>query len=139
MFTDDVMHRLLAVLVCGVVLFFSACEQKEPAPAEAAAIDPSALEHERLFGAEAKAADITWRSSGLGIRILSQGEGPSPKMTDTIRVHYIGRLKDGHVFDDSHARGRPSDFVVNYLITGWAAAMPTLKAGGRAVFFIPPV
>jgi FKBP-type peptidyl-prolyl cis-trans isomerase len=139
MLTDGVMHRLSAGLFCGVILFLSACGQKEPALVAVPEIDASALEHERLFGAEAKAADITWRSSGLGIRILAQGEGPAPKMTDTIRVHYVGRLKDGQVFDDSHARGKPSDFVVNYLITGWAAAMPTLKAGGHAVFFIPPV
>jgi FKBP-type peptidyl-prolyl cis-trans isomerase len=59
-------------------------------------------------------------------------------MNDTIRVHYIGRLKDGQVFDDSHQRGEPSDFVVNQLISGWAAAMPSLKPGGRAIFFIPP-
>ena len=29
-------------------------------------------------------------------------------------------------------------FAVNRLITGWAAAMPSLKPGGKAVFYIPP-
>jgi FKBP-type peptidyl-prolyl cis-trans isomerase FklB len=69
---------------------------------------------------------------------LVPGEGAAPQLTDRIRVHYVGRLKDGRVFDDSHPRGQPADFVVNQLITGWAAAMPTLKPGGRAQFFIPP-
>ena len=59
---------------------------------------------------------------------------PSPG----VRVHYTGRLKDGTVFDSSVARGKPSDFAVDRLITGWSAAMLTLKPGGKAVIYIPP-
>ena len=88
--------------------------------------------------AAAKDPAIEWRSSGLGIKIVVPGEGTAPKLTDTVRVHYRGRLKDGKVFDDSHPRGKPSDFVVNRLVTGLAAGIPSLKPGGRAVFFIPP-
>lgn len=62
----------------------------------------------------------------------------APQFTDTVRVHYTGELKNGSVFDDSRSRGKPGDFVVNRLIPGWAAAMPVLKPGGKAEFFIPP-
>ena len=130
------MKRCSLLMVVG--LLFSGCSPQEPAAPVVSEADEAAARHEQFFGAEAKAPGIEWRSSGLGIRVLVAGEGPAPKMSDTIRVHYVGRLKDGTVFDDSHPRGKPSDFVVNQLITGWAAAMPSLKAGGRAVIFIPP-
>lgn len=98
----------------------------------------AAFEHAKFFGASAKGPGIAWRSSGLGIKIITPGQGTAPTPSDRVRVHYVGRLKDGKVFDDSHARGKPSDFTVNRLITGWAAAMPSLKPGGKAMFYIPP-
>jgi FKBP-type peptidyl-prolyl cis-trans isomerase len=132
------MKRLIGMLVLAVAALLTACGPKETAPV-APEPDEDAIRREKWFGDAAKAPDITWRSSGLGIRILAPGTGTPPLPTDTVRVHYTGRLKDGRVFDDSHARGKPSDFVVNRLIVGWAVAMPALKPGGRAQFFIPPV
>jgi FKBP-type peptidyl-prolyl cis-trans isomerase len=91
-----------------------------------------------LYGPAGTSPDIVWRESGLGIRILAAGEGVPPKPTDRIRVHYIAKLKDGRVIDDSHPKGKPSDFVVNRLVPGWAEGMAELKPGGHAEFFIPP-
>src|SRR3954471_17151232 len=133
------MNRIRLILLCGPVLLLAACAPKEPPSAPVAVVDEAAVQHEKLFGAEGKAPDITWRTSGLGVRILVPGEGPAPKMADTVRVHYVGRLKDGTVFDDSHPRGKPSEFVVNQLIGGWSVAMSSLKPGGRGIFFIPPM
>ena len=135
---DDFMRRSFYLLWGGFVLVLLGCAPQEPVVSPIAEVDDAAIRREQLFGAEAKATDILWRSSGLGIRLMVPGDGAAPKLSDTVRVHYIGRLKDGQVFDDSHARGLPSEFVVNQLISGWAAAMPTIKPGGRAVFFIPP-
>lgn len=131
------MNNARRLFLVGLVIFLSGCGPKEPAVPAVPEVDEAVARREQYFGAEAKTPGIDWRSSGLGIRILVPGAGPSPKMTDTIRVHYIGRLKDGTVFDDSHPRG-PADFVVNQLIAGWSAAMPSLKAGGKAVIFVPP-
>ena len=133
---DVRMNRREFLVAAGLALVLAGCGPNQPPPPEP---DEDLLEHLRYFGAEAKASDITWRPSGLGVRLLAPGDGAAPRMTDTVRVHYVGRLKDGKVFDDSHRRGAPSDFVVGQLIPGWAAAMPALKPGGRAQFFIPPV
>ena len=129
------MNRVMLWAILGVALFLVGCGPKEaPVPEP----DESLVWRERYFGTSAQAPDIQWRSSGLGIRVIAPGEGEAPKMTDRIRVHYLGRLKDGVVFDDSRTRGKPAEFVVNQLITGWAAAMPSLKPGGKAEFYIPP-
>ena len=132
------MNYLIRLPAVGLLLVLAGCGPKEPEPSVITEQDKAALRRVELFGAAATAADITWRPSGLGIRILAPGEGVAPQVTDVIRVHYKGRLKDGHVFDDSHARGKPSDFVLNRMITGLAAGIPVLKPGGRAEFFIPP-
>ncbi len=132
------MNRAFHPSLLGLALLLAGCSREEPAPVTAPEPDAADLRREEFFGASAKDPGITWRTSGLGIKIIAPGEGIAPTPTDRIRVHYIGRLKDGKVFDDSHARGKPSDFTVNRLITGWAAAMSSLKPGGKAVFFIPP-
>ncbi len=128
------MKRIL-ILAVSLGLFLSGCSPKEETlPVQ----DEDALLRAKLFGDAAKAKDIVWRSSGLGIRIITPGEGVAPKLTDTVRVHYVGRLRDGTVFDSSRARGQPNDLAVSRVIAGWAAAMPALKPGGKAEFFIPP-
>jgi FKBP-type peptidyl-prolyl cis-trans isomerase len=132
------MNHVFRLLLCGAALSLAGCGPKEPIAPIVPEVDEAALRRDELFGVEAKAPDINWRSSGLGVRILVPGEGTAPKLSDTVRVQYVGRLKDGRVFDDSHTRTKPSDFVVNQLISGWAAAMTSLKPGGRAIFFIPP-
>lgn len=115
----------------------SGCGPRETPEAEP---DETLVWRERYFGDLSKVTGIQWRNSGLGIRVLVPGEGKAPAMTDRIRVYYVGRLKDGTVFDESHApsTGKPADFTVNQLIAGWAAAMPVLKPGGKAEFYIPP-
>ena len=133
------MNRPLGLFSLVFALVLSGCGPKEPpAPAEPTEAERAAAQHVEFFGEAAKDPAIAWRPSGLGLKILAPGEGVAPGPTDRVRVHYVGRLKDGKIFDDSHQRSKPSDFVVNRLITGWAAAMPSLKPGGKAVFFIPP-
>lgn len=127
------------VLILGWVIWcavLSGCAPKEP---PAPVVDEAAERRMRHFGPDvAKDPAITWRSSGLGIKVVVPGDGVAPQMTDRVRVHYTGRLKDGKVFDDTRAKDKPADFTVNRLITGWAAAMSSLKPGGKAVFYIPP-
>ncbi len=128
-----------SVMLLLVVVGVARCKKEEPVAAAPVAVkDTAKEEREALFGEAASTPGIEWRSSGLGVRIIKPGEGTAPKMSDTVRVHYTGHTKDGMVFDDSRARGKPEDFVVSRLLRGWAAGMTALKPGGHAEFFIPP-
>jgi FKBP-type peptidyl-prolyl cis-trans isomerase len=127
----------LPLLLLAVLPLLSACAPKEK-PVVQAPQDPAVARRDFLFGPRSAQPDIVWRPSGLGIRLVAAGDGPSPQAADKVRVHYVGSLKDGKVFDDSRARGTPGEFVVSRLIPGWAAAMTSLKVGGRAEVFVPP-
>lgn len=74
---------------------------------------------------------------GIQYKELKAGTGPSPKPTDTVRVHYTGTLIDGTKFDSSVDRGEPATFPVNRVIQGWQIAIPKMKVGGKWKIFIP--
>lgn len=101
-----------------------------PAP-----LDAQRTERVALFGDEAAAADIQWRSSGLGYRILKEGTPPKPGIGAAVRIQYTGRLKDGTVFDKS---AQPTEFLIGATILGLSTGLQMLGTGGKAVFFIPP-
>jgi FKBP-type peptidyl-prolyl cis-trans isomerase len=74
----------------------------------------------------------------LQYRILKSGpEGPSPKKTDTVEVHYIGNLIDGTEIDNSLKRGTPATFGLTQVIPGWSEALQMMKVGDKWQLFIP--
>ncbi len=75
--------------------------------------------------------------SGLQYKVLTRGDGATPKATDTVVTHYRGTLIDGRVFDSSHKRGQPASFPVNGVIKGWTEALQKMKVGGTWQLFIP--
>ncbi len=91
------------------------------------------------FLAENKAKDgVVETASGLQYIVLTQGEGPSPAATDRVTVHYEGKSLDGTVFDSSHERGEPSEFVLSAVISGWTEGVQLMKVGSKYRFFVPP-
>jgi FKBP-type peptidyl-prolyl cis-trans isomerase len=82
--------------------------------------------------------DMTTTASGLKYVALKHGPGTvSPKATDTVTVHYEGKLLDGTVFDSSIARGQPASFPLNRVIPGWTEGLQLMKVGDKFKFVIP--
>ena len=56
------------------------------------------------------------------------------KTGDKVKVHYIGTLKDGTVFDDSNKRGEGLEFNIDdgKLLKGFNNAVKELEIGGKA-------
>lgn len=76
-------------------------------------------------------------ASGLQYSVKTEGSGKQPKATDTVTVHYEGRLIDGTVFDSSIKRGQPASFALNQVIKGWTEGLQLMKEGGEYTFYIP--
>lgn len=75
--------------------------------------------------------------SGLQYQVITQGSGPKPTVTDTVRCHYRGTLIDGTEFDSSIGRGQPAEFPVGGVIRGWVEALPLMNVGSKWKLFIP--
>ncbi len=101
--------------------------------------DEETLKAGEAFRAEhAKKDGVKVLPSGLQIEITVPGDKRRPKATDTVKVHYTGRLIDGTVFDSSVQRGTPLEFPLNQVIAGWTEGMQLLGVGGKATLVIPP-
>lgn len=75
--------------------------------------------------------------SGLQYKVIEEGAGISPMATDTVEVHYTGKLLDGTVFDSSVERGEPAKFPLDGVIKGWSEGLTYAKEGGKIELYIP--
>jgi FKBP-type peptidyl-prolyl cis-trans isomerase FkpA len=75
--------------------------------------------------------------SGIVITTLKAGTGPTPKATDTVKVHYQGTLTDGTVFDSSIQRGQPATFPLDHVIPCWTEGLQHMKVGGKSRLVCP--
>jgi FKBP-type peptidyl-prolyl cis-trans isomerase len=76
-------------------------------------------------------------ASGLQHKVLREGTGKQPKVTDTVEVHYEGRLIDGTVFDSSYQRGETIEFPLDGVIAGWTEGVALMKEGAKYQLYIP--
>src|SRR5690606_23453044 len=111
-------------------------QEKEQARMAAAA-ETNVGVGDEFLKSNAKREGVTTTASGLQYEVLVKGDGPSPKATDTVKVHYTGKLLDGKVFDSSHKRGQPATFPVNRVIAGWTEALQLMKVGDKWLLTIP--
>ncbi len=92
---------------------------------------------EQFLADNAKKDGVVTLASGLQYTVLTEGNGRSPKATDTVKCHYEGTLTDGTVFDSSYRRGEPAEFPLNGVIAGWTEGLQLMKEGAKYRFFIP--
>jgi len=99
-------------------------------------VDNRAAGEKFLEENKAKSGVVTLES-GLQYRIIREGTGPKPKLTDNVTVHYHGTLIDGTVFDSSVDRGEPASFPLNGVIQGWQEALQLMPVGSKWEIFLP--
>lgn len=114
----------------------AAMAEKQDAESRAAG-DKNAKEGAAFLAANKDKPGVKTLDSGLQYKVLTEGKGASPKLTDTVVAHYKGKLLDGTEFDSSYKRGEPSSFPVNGVIAGWTEALQLMKVGSKWELFIP--
>ena len=86
----------------------------------------------------AKEKGVKKTDSGLLYKITKKGRGKSPKVTDTVKVHYHGTFINGDVFDSSVQRKKPAEFPLNRVIPCWTEGVQKIKVGGKGRLICPP-
>jgi FKBP-type peptidyl-prolyl cis-trans isomerase FkpA len=93
-----------------------------------------------LLDAQAKGALILPSGSekvrGVLYEIITEGDGPKPKETESAVMHVIGTFIDGKVFNDKSKD--TVDWQVSKLIPGLKSALLSMPIGSKWKVIIPP-
>jgi FKBP-type peptidyl-prolyl cis-trans isomerase FklB len=98
----------------------------------------NAREGEEFLSRNKQEKGVVELESGLQYKIIKQGNGHKPKLSDKVKCHYHGMLLNGTIFDSSINKGEPTVFPVNGVIKGWIEALQLMGIGSKWKLFIPP-
>jgi FKBP-type peptidyl-prolyl cis-trans isomerase FklB len=94
-------------------------------------------EGEAFLDENKKKEGVITLPSGLQYKVIKEGTGETPKLTDTVTTNYRGTLIDGTEFDSSYRREQPATFPVKGVIAGWTEALQLMKVGSKWQLFTP--
>ena len=122
---------------------------------------------EKWLAAKAQESGVQKTESGLLYKVIEAGdmEKAAKNDADVVKVHYVGKLQDGTVFDASRFADKftaeqiaqfreqypsefdengnfkqadqPVEFPLNGVIKGWTEGMKLIGPGGKITLYIP--
>ncbi|MBL8168635.1 MAG: FKBP-type peptidyl-prolyl cis-trans isomerase [Acidobacteria bacterium] len=127
----------------GLLAVFTGCEQSQsklasasPTPTATPAATPTAA-----ASPEAASNELKTARSGLQYQDLEIGVGQKPLFMQEVRVAYVGKFQDGHVFDKglTDFRGGKGEMLKGFEqgIFGGSGIEP-MRVGGKRKLIIPP-
>lgn len=75
--------------------------------------------------------------NGVQYEIMTAGDGPKPKPTDKVKIHYHGTTTDGQVFDSSVDKGAPIENSASGFVKGFNAVVQAMPVGSKWKVAIP--
>ncbi|KEG12658.1 macrophage infectivity potentiator, precursor [Trypanosoma grayi] len=128
---------VLAVLVIFFVCTADASSNEKTSPAERLNNYRKRVSRE-FIKTKAQLEGAITLPSGLVIEQLVHGTGThAAALDDECKLHYVGSLRDGTVFDSSRARGAPATFRPNQVISGWTEALQLMREGDHWRIYVP--
>jgi FKBP-type peptidyl-prolyl cis-trans isomerase FklB len=93
---------------------------------------------QKYLDSVAKQPGVVKLPSGLQYKVLkASSDTAHPKITDTVKFHYMGMVANGAEFDNTFTRNEPITHPVNRLIAGWTEALQLMTPGSKWMLFIP--
>ncbi len=91
------------------------------------------------FKLESRKVGYTYRESGLGIKVVTQGDGETPPQGSSVEVHYTLYLLNGVKVDSSYDRDASFRFDLGrgQVIKGWDEGIAALSVGTTAWLYVP--
>lgn len=129
------LKTILSFAALVPILMFAGCSSSDD-PNSPAAVNLA--KGKEFLAQNGKKEGVITLDNGIEYKVLVEGGGKSPKLTDVVVVHSIGRHLDGSVFTDSYADGKPEEVLVKYAMLGWKKVLPLMSVGGKWRVWIPP-
>jgi FKBP-type peptidyl-prolyl cis-trans isomerase FklB len=122
-----------------IALGLAACE-KSMDKADAAEVEANLKAGHDFLDQTAKQPGIVKMPSGILYKVVSSPTPTAvkPALSDTVKVHYEGKLVNGEVFDSSYQRGVPAAFPLDQLVKAWQIAIPEMHKGDTWILYVPP-
>ena len=127
------------VTVAAAALALAACQPKSKATAEPGAPAQQSAVSKTFMTKVTKETGVKVLPSGLAYKVVRSGPatGLKPGPKDEVKVHYEGKLEDGHVFDSSYERGAPAAMPLDRLIPAWQEALQLMRPGDEWLLYVP--
>jgi len=87
-------------------------------------------------GVKVLPVDPETKMRGVQYEIITEGDGPKPKETESAVVHFVGKLIDGKVFNDKSKD--TVDWQISKLLPGLKSALLSMPIGSKWKIVIPP-
>ena len=75
--------------------------------------------------------------SGAIVTTIKEGKGATPKISDTVKVDYLGTLIDGTVFDSTAKQGGPATLRLSEVSKCWVEGFQQIKVGSKSKLVCP--
>jgi len=124
----------------STIMSTEVCEQyiqKDAAKVKMKQYESNKIAGEEFLAKNKARSGVVSLENGLQYEVLKMGDGPKPKATDEVIVHYHGTLPDGTIFDSSVDRGETISFPLNRVISGWTEILQLMPVGSKWRVFIP--
>ncbi len=77
-------------------------------------------------------------ASGLQYKIINEGSGEIPGVSDMVMIDFIAKLPNGEEFTNTYESGKPKKIPVTGIPPGWSELLRLIKVGTKVEFVIPP-
>ncbi|MCQ2223065.1 MAG: FKBP-type peptidyl-prolyl cis-trans isomerase [Bacteroidaceae bacterium] len=95
-------------------------------------------QNEEYMKKVAKDADVKPLADGVYYKVLQEGTGAVPTLSDRVKVNYEGKTIDNNIFDSTYRDGRePIELGVTQVIKGWTTALTSMPVGSKWELYIP--
>ncbi len=112
-------------------------KKKETAEGNKELAEKNKKEGETFLAENAKKEGVVTQPSGLQYKIIKEGTGKQPAMTDRVKVHYRGTFINGAEFYNSYKSGQPMVLGANKFIKGLGEGLQLMKEGSKWILYIP--
>lgn len=94
-------------------------------------------ESKAFIAEKASQAGVQRTESGMYWKVIREGQGPSPSITDSVIIHLKLEFPDDRIFEDTRNFGQPITIPVKGAWPGMVEGLQLMRKGAQYEFYVP--